>query len=90
MAGNYHLLNEPWRSLTILLNEIHANEKARNQNLEDQLTARIEDRERAIRMIERTRCIDIIRAIRQEYSAKTEASLALRRAVDAIIDEDRS
>lgn len=89
MASNYHLLNEPWKSLTILLNEIHANEKAGNQNLEDQLTARIEDRERAIRMIEQTRCINIIRAIRQSYPAKGEVSRALSKVIDAIIDEDR-
>jgi hypothetical protein len=82
--------NEIWKSLGILLDELSAYENARDQALNCQLKARIEDRERAIRMIERDRCIDIIRAIQQKYSARGEASRALTKAVDAIIDEDRS
>jgi hypothetical protein len=82
--------NEIWKSLDILLDELSTCEKARDQALNCQLKAGIEDRERAIRMIERARCIDIIRAIQQQYSARGEASRALTKAIDAIIDEDRS
>jgi hypothetical protein len=82
--------NEIWKLLDILLEELSACEKARDQALNCQLKARIEDRERAIRMIERDRYIDIIRVIRQKYSARGEASRALTKAIDAIIDEDRS
>ena len=87
-AARMQLANDDFlAAMEVLLADISAQEKAGNQALGDQLAASINDREQALRYIERTRCINVIRIIREEYSDCEQVLRALTKAIDAIRTE---